>query len=131
MVKFGSLKLRKLELLHSIDSLDLIRESRALTSIELVKESDALSDLNSLLHQEEIYWKQRSRIKWLKEGDCNSKFFHAFANGRRNKNFIPRTLDNGVLVEGSINLGITFATHFKKNLELVEISDSVSLGLPF
>jgi hypothetical protein len=32
--------------------------------------------------------RQRSRVRWLKEGDANSRLFHAVANGRRAKNFI-------------------------------------------
>jgi hypothetical protein len=32
--------------------------------------------------------RQSSRLRWLKEGDANSKLFHAIANGRRSKNFI-------------------------------------------
>ena len=27
-------------------------------------------------------------MKWVKEGDCNSKFFHKVANGKRNRKFI-------------------------------------------
>jgi hypothetical protein len=33
--------------------------------------------------------RQRSRVRWLQEGDANTKLFHAVANGRRIKNYIP------------------------------------------
>ena len=41
-----------------------------------------------MLLKEEVHWRQKSRVKWIKEGDCNSKFFHRMANGRRNRKFI-------------------------------------------
>lgn len=90
---FGSIKLKKLALLNEIESLDLIKENRLLTEEEGSRESEVQLALNSLLKQEELYWKQCSRVKWIKEGDENTKFFHAFANGRRNRNFIPRIRD--------------------------------------
>jgi hypothetical protein len=34
---------------------------------------------------EEEYWRQRGCQQWLLKGDANTKFFHAFANGRRCK----------------------------------------------
>ena len=33
--------------------------------------------------------RQPSRVRWLRDGDADTKIFHAVANGRRIKNFIP------------------------------------------
>ncbi|KAH7572246.1 hypothetical protein JRO89_XS04G0226300 [Xanthoceras sorbifolium] len=45
-------------------------------------------ELDDLLLQKEIYWRQRSRVSWLKFGARNSKFFHAKASARRKFNEI-------------------------------------------
>ncbi|KAL8133721.1 hypothetical protein AgCh_008966 [Apium graveolens] len=39
--------------------------------------------LNEILMHEEIYWKHRAKLFWLKEGDANTRFFHACASVRR------------------------------------------------
>ena len=43
--------------------------------------------------REEVHWRQKARVKWVREGDCNSKFFHKVANGRRSRKFI-KILEN-------------------------------------
>ena len=43
--------------------------------------------------REEIHWRQKARMKWVKEGDCDSKFYHKVANGRRNRKYI-KELEN-------------------------------------
>lgn len=50
-------------------------------------------DLCRLWEQEELFWKARSRIKWLQGGDKNSKYFHATTNQRRARNRVTRLKD--------------------------------------
>lgn len=42
----------------------------------------------SNLHLKECLLKQKSRHKWIKEGDLNSRFFHGMLNMRRRRNNI-------------------------------------------
>ncbi|TYH01231.1 hypothetical protein ES288_A09G041400v1 [Gossypium darwinii] len=49
--------------------------------------------LDFLYAREESYWAQRSRSKWLKEGDRNTRYFHAKATGRLKKNLIEKLRD--------------------------------------
>ncbi|XP_074346889.1 uncharacterized protein LOC141685699 [Apium graveolens] len=43
-----------------------------------------------LLERQEIYWKQRAKQHWLREGDRNIRYFHRFASTRKKNNSIDR-----------------------------------------
>lgn len=44
--------------------------------------------LNDLLHLEQTFWRQRSRVFWLTDGDLNTRFFHQRATNRRRRNLL-------------------------------------------
>ncbi|XP_038985517.1 uncharacterized protein LOC120111723 [Phoenix dactylifera] len=55
---------------------------------------------DSLLRQQEILWRQKSRVQWIQEGDRNTRFFHQAAVIRRHRNRIRAIRDeDGQLVE--------------------------------
>uniref|UniRef100_A0A6V7QQE7 Reverse transcriptase domain-containing protein n=1 Tax=Ananas comosus var. bracteatus TaxID=296719 RepID=A0A6V7QQE7_ANACO len=77
-----------------IEWLDRAEERRLLSIPEYILRPKLKARYEELCLQEEIKWKQRSRIQWLKVGDAKTKFFHQKVKARRNKNFISR-LSNG------------------------------------
>lgn len=56
---------------------------------------DAKSTLHNLLQAEETCWKQKSRVKWLDEGNHNTRFFHLSAKIRGKSNTIDNISYNG------------------------------------
>ncbi|OMO51274.1 reverse transcriptase [Corchorus capsularis] len=72
-------------------------------------------ELEDLLHQEELLWRQRSKIHWLKDGDKNTEFFHAVASSRKNKKAIDSIEDSsGAVCEDPIGIANIFTEYFKE-----------------
>ena len=44
---------------------------------------EVMKQLKEVWEREEKYWFQRLRIKWMKFGDKNTKFFHRITRQRR------------------------------------------------
>jgi hypothetical protein len=51
-------------------------------------------DLEAYKEQEEILWRQKSRVEWLKEEERNTKFFHRAMTHRRYINHITQLEDD-------------------------------------
>lgn len=85
-------------------------------SDEQVRERKRLvREISDLLHQEEVYWRHRSRATWLFSGDRNSSFFHRKASQRRKKNSIASLVsDDGVRQVGDEKVGRVANEYFQK-----------------
>ncbi|XP_048605708.1 uncharacterized protein LOC106424118 [Brassica napus] len=78
----------------------------------------ALKELSDALKAEEMFWKQKSRVFWLREGDRNTKFFHALTKQRRARNKITQLLDeNGNIVEDEEGLVAIATSYFRHIFE--------------
>jgi len=91
----------------------IITEGR---SEELAKQEQAIEDqLLNRAQQEEILWRQKSRSRWLKEGENNTKFFHKTTVQRRMYNLISHFQnDQGERIEMHEGIEEGFLRYFKK-----------------
>ncbi|KAI5313145.1 hypothetical protein L3X38_042319 [Prunus dulcis] len=68
----------------------------SLSSLEV----SLMDDFKKVIEQEFVFWKQKSRLQWLMDGDRNTKFFHLTTVMRRRRYKIERLKNSvGVFVE--------------------------------
>jgi hypothetical protein len=75
-----------------IELFDSVEESRSLSGPERALREKARGALADSVARVAAIWKQRRKFKAIREGDENTKFFHAMASHRHRRNFI-RVLD--------------------------------------
>ena len=59
---------------------------------ERLKLERVRGELEKVTLMEEICWRQKSRVLYIREGDRNTKFFHHIANSHRRFNSIDRLM---------------------------------------
>jgi exonuclease III len=95
------------EIQHQIRLQGLTRELKA-------KEISINQQIEDRKRQEEILWRQKSRVQWLKEGERNTKFFHRTVIQRRHTNRITHlTSDEGDTVYSHEDMEATLIRHFQ------------------
>lgn len=81
------------------------------------KERELLQKWQFLRIIEECYYKQRSRIDWLKEGDQNTAYFFRVVQARLNYNAIRSFfLPSGVLILDQLQMSVHAVNHFQSIL---------------
>ena len=71
-----------------IKEIDLKEESGNINAILRKERCDLKNTLEDLILKEEISWKQKARVKWVREWDNNSKLFHKIVNMKKGSKLI-------------------------------------------
>jgi len=110
-----ALLIEKIKLvLHFLEAIEGIRD---LSLPEWNFRGIIMEKLIETLKLQRIYWKQRGKIRWVKEGDAGTKFFHAHATIRNRKNKIPTIQNrNGILVQHHDDKATLLWESFKERL---------------
>ena len=87
-MEFGNVGVNKKKLLDKLARLDEKEGVHGLMHEERRQREEMKVEVECLVSLEEISWRQKSRVLWLKEGDNNTKFFHNMANLHRRYNHL-------------------------------------------
>ncbi|XP_057779903.1 uncharacterized protein LOC130998504 [Salvia miltiorrhiza] len=93
---FGEIDNKIQELQKELQEKDKVDEQRGLQESEVIRRNEIQALLSLQLTNKQMMLQQKAKLKWLKEGDTNSGFFHRAIRGRRVKNEI-----GGMLFENS------------------------------
>lgn len=106
-------KYKELEVLNSMD--------RAENWVVIQK---VRSDINSLLFQEELFWRQRPRSIWLPTRDKHTKYFYKKASQRRRKNHIHGFLnENGQWVTSKYDIARVAESYFQNLFKTPQLTN--------
>jgi hypothetical protein len=72
--------------------LDIKSKTEEISPEELLRLKGIYAEMHNLWLKEEVKAKQRSRDRYIKEGDRNTAYFHSVANQRRS-NMLVHSLD--------------------------------------
>eukprot|EP00253_Pinus_taeda_P017089 PITA_17089 len=112
--EFGNILEEKQKLEGEMESLQqkIIIEGRTEESVR--EEGIILGNLEERRKQEEVLWRQKSRIKWLREGERNTKFFHqAMIQHRQRNRILSIKYQNGVRVVEQEGIEQVLVDHHK------------------
>lgn len=105
------------------------RLQAGILAFDPIEYNELRTKLGKLLVQEEIIWKQRDKVFWLKDGDLNTRFFHQSATAHKRRNKIGKLQNaNGIWVEGQEAICIIVGDYFSNLFAASE--DDVNYG-PF
>jgi len=91
---FGHTDKLKFEILRKIQELDSRDDEGGLDENKIIERRELLSQLQDINERNESLLQQKSRALWIKQGDLNSKFFHASIKWRRMRNEIKEVKCN-------------------------------------
>jgi hypothetical protein len=85
--------------------------------LEITRREGLNKDFWSQLHFKESLLKQKSRMRWVKEGDSNSRYFHESIKSRRRRNQLVALKNGDNWVQGVEEVKEFVKTFFESNFK--------------
>jgi hypothetical protein len=79
-----------------------------------MRKAEVVRELERCTLMEEVSWRQKSRVMWIKEGDKCTKFFHSIANSNRRHNTIDSLMIGDRFSSNQIEISEHIVDFYKK-----------------
>jgi hypothetical protein len=110
---FGNINTEKNDIEEKMKKLQETCLREGYTEDRKKEELQMTQEWEARCQQEETLWHQKSRIRWLKEGERNTKFFHRTTMARRAHNKILKIKDqDGIERESHQEIESALVSHF-------------------
>ncbi|CAK8573027.1 unnamed protein product [Lathyrus sativus] len=87
---------------HNIIEDEMVAGSDATSEEDLIKRIDVQLEIWKKLHIKESILNQKSRLKWVKDGDSNTRFFHFMVKSRSRMNSISAGVEDVCTIKDTI-----------------------------
>ena len=115
--EFGNIFKAKKEVEQKLQGINQVLMTDGFTEERKIQADSLQQEWEDKCKQEEIFWRQKSRVQWIKEGERNTKFFHKSTVDHRSHNMISKLKDA---------LGKQLSTHKEIESALVQHFQSIA-----
>jgi hypothetical protein len=95
-----------------VDEIQALLDSNGPSDTLLDQEKIAQVSLENALHLEELFWHEKSKVKWHCEGDRNTSYFHKLAKFRQATNQITSIKNGDVTLNDPDEVKAHIVNHF-------------------
>ncbi|WOL09132.1 hypothetical protein Cni_G17885 [Canna indica] len=103
---------RKRYLEADIHKLNIKASTQELSTDEFLNLHACKKELDDFYDNEVVYWRQRAKLRWMKEGDQNSRFYHQWASLKKKQNWIHQIHINAGIISSSNDIARAFRTFY-------------------
>ncbi|XP_058205582.1 uncharacterized protein LOC131319373 [Rhododendron vialii] len=126
---FGDVALALQKSEADLHQFELLEEEKQLNEDDKAARCKIKSEFWRLSCLTESMWRQKSRIKWLKLGDKNTKFFQVMANNRFRRNMVGAIKANGRMLDSPREIKGAAMEYFSNNFKEERFGRPVLGGL--
>jgi hypothetical protein len=111
-VVFGNIHENVKQARNNVDIIQALIDSNSPSDSFLEQEKLAQINLENALFMEELFWHEKSKVKWHCEGDRNTAYFHKIAKIRRATNQITSLRNGEVFLNRPDDVNAHIVNHF-------------------